>query len=231
MCNQNKALNSSFLNQLIVWSVQMRNILTDFASINWLTVSTYIYSYHHILKQLRIFIDPNKYTSAKKIFEDYLHTSSHITKIQIVTYRSYLSSYFHTTNIMATNITHSETQEKYILKEITKFLTSSNRLWFLSECLRLNLTPSTLKVQPPHKDGGLSNQNTQNTYKNAAKSASRKNVQIAFQDAKKHNRKQTNYFETQAEHQWKNFAQFIKNNKIKIANKIKARYMKKLLSF
>ena len=91
------------------------------------------------------------------------------------------------------------------------------------------MTPSTLKVQPPHKDGGLSNQNTQNTYKNAAKSASRKNVQIAFQDAKKHNRKQTNYFEIQAQHQWKNFAQFIKNNKIKIANKIKARYMKKLL--
>ena len=190
-----------------------------------------ISTYHHILKQLRVFIDPNKYISAKKIFEDYLYTSSHNTKIQIVTYRSYLSSYFHTNNIMATNITHSETQEKYILKEITKLLTSSNRLWFLSECLRLNLTPSTLKVQPPHKDGGLSNQNTQNTYKNAAKSASRKNVQIAFQDAKKHNRKQTNYFEIQAQHQWKNFAQFIKNNKIKIANKIKARYMKKLLSF
>ena len=71
-----------------------RNILTDFASINWLTVSTYIYSYHHILKQLRIFIDPNKYTSAKKIFEDYLHTSSHITKIQIVTYRSYQAHIF-----------------------------------------------------------------------------------------------------------------------------------------
>ena len=45
--SQNKALNSSFLNQLIVWSVQMRtyveiHILTDFASINRLTVSTYI---------------------------------------------------------------------------------------------------------------------------------------------------------------------------------------------
>ena len=51
-------------------------------------------THYLILKQLRIFIDPNKYTSAKKIFEDYLHTSSHITKIQIVTYRSYQAHIF-----------------------------------------------------------------------------------------------------------------------------------------
>ena len=75
----------------------------------------------------------------------------------------------------------------------------------------------------------LSNQNTKNIYKNFARSASRKDLQIAFQDAKKHNQKQTNYFEIQAQHQWKNFAHFIENNKIKIANKIKAKYKKKIL--
>ena len=37
----------------------------------------------------------------------------------------------------------------------------------------------------------LSNQNTKNIYKNAARSASRKFLQIAFQDAKKHKQKQT----------------------------------------
>ena len=37
----------------------------------------------------------------------------------------------------------------------------------------------------------LSNQNTKNIYKNAARSASRKHLKIAFQDAKNHNQKQT----------------------------------------
>ena len=45
-------------------------------SLCWLFPFKYLYVYHHILKQLRIFIDPNKYTSARKIFEDYPHTSS-----------------------------------------------------------------------------------------------------------------------------------------------------------
>ena len=130
---------------------------------------------------------------------------------------------------MATNLTHLEIEEKLILKEIAKLLTSRRRLWFLSECLRNNLTPNTLKVLPPNRNASFSDKNTQNTYKNAAISASRKNLQIAVKDAKRQEQKQSNYFEIQAQHQWKNFAQFIKNNKIKIANKIKARYMKKLL--
>ena len=72
---------------------------------------------------------------------------------------------------MATNLTHSEIEEKLILKEITKLLTSRRRLWFLEECLRINLTPNTLKVLPPNRGASLSNKNTQNTYKNAAVSA------------------------------------------------------------
>ena len=72
------------------------------------------------------------------------------------------------------------------------------------------------------------NGNTQNTYKNAAKSASRKNLQIAVQDAKRQEQKQSSYFEIQAQHQCKHFAQFIEINKTKIANKINIRYKKKL---
>ena len=53
---------------------------------------------------------------------------------------------------------------------------------------------------------------------------------IFFQNQKSHQaRTLCNYFEIQTQHQWKNFAHFIENNKIKIANKIKAKYKKRLL--
>jgi hypothetical protein len=38
------------------------------------------------------------------------------------------------------------------------------------------------------------------TYKNSAKSASRKNLQIAVQDAKRQEQKQSSYFEIKAQH-------------------------------
>ena len=48
------------------------------------------------------------------------------------------------------------------------------------------------------------------------------------QDAKRQEQKQSSYFEIQAQHQCKHFAQFIEINKTKIANKINIRYKKKL---
>ena len=116
-----------------------------------------IYCIISFWKQLRILTDPNYHTYAKEYLKT-IYIQVHIVQPSlIVIHWSCLAHISTLPSKMATNLTHSEIEEKLILKEIAKLLTSRRRLWFLEECLRINLTPNTLKVLPPNRGASLSN--------------------------------------------------------------------------
>ena len=69
-----------------------------------------------------------------------------------------------------------------LLRKLRLFQNSIYRVWFLRECQKNKVVPSTLKVRPAQS--GICSQKTQNKYENAANGASLRNLGIAIADAK-----------------------------------------------